>query len=52
MVRGHPYIMSHLKGRGGGRRSVTLCDKEGGGILNVVTSHIKNGIKAIYLSLI
>ena len=26
---GHPIITSHVKGDGGGRRSVTLCDKEG-----------------------
>ena len=28
-VRGHPLIMSHDKGGGGGRRSVSLCDKGG-----------------------
>ena len=37
--------MSHIKGGGGGRRSVTLCDK--GGIQNFVTSHFKNSTKAI-----
>ena len=26
---------------------MTLCDKEGGGILNFMTSHFKNSIKAI-----
>ena len=39
--------MSHLKGGGGGRRSVALCDKGGGGILNFVKPHFKNCIKAI-----
>ena len=38
--------MSHVKGGGGDRRSVTLCDK-GGRILNFATSHFKNSIKAI-----
>ena len=33
--------MSHIKGGGGGRRSVT----RGGGILISVTSHFKNSIK-------
>ena len=44
-VRGNPKITSHVQG-GRDRRSVTLCDK-GGGILNFVTSHFKNSIKAI-----
>ena len=35
--------MSHVKGDGGGRRNVT----RGGGILNFVTSHFKDSIKAI-----
>ena len=38
--------MSHVKGGGGGQRSVTLFDN-GGGILNFVTSHFKNSVKAI-----
>ena len=46
LIKGHPLITSHVKRGGGGRRSVTLCDK-GGGILNFVTSHFKNSIKAI-----
>ena len=49
-IRGHPYITSRIKG-GGDRQGVTLydkgCDKEGGGILNFVTSHLKNCIKTI-----
>ena len=41
--------MSHVKGGGGGRQSVSLCDKGvgGGGILNFATSYFKNIIKAI-----
>ena len=35
-----------LRADGGGRRNVTLCDKGEGGILNFVTSHFKNSIKA------
>ena len=35
-----------LQGGGGGRESVTLCDK-GAGILHFVTSHFKLSIKAI-----
>ena len=35
--------MSHVKGDGGGERSVT----RGGGILNFVTSHFKNSTEAI-----
>ena len=35
---------THTLRGGGGRRSVLLCDK-GGGILNFVTSHLKNSIK-------
>ena len=40
------HKLRHTLGGGGGRRSVTLCEK-GGGILNFVTSHFKNSIKAI-----
>ena len=31
LKRGYPQITSHVKGRGGGRRSMTLYDKGGGG---------------------
>ena len=40
------HKLRHTLRGGGGRRSVTLCDK-GGGILNFVTLHFKNSIKAI-----
>ena len=40
------HKLRHTLRGGGHRRSVTLRDK-GGGILNFVTSHFKNSIKAI-----
>ena len=39
------HKLRHTLRGGGGRRSVTLSGK--GGILNFVTSHFKNSIKAI-----
>ena len=42
----YTHKLRHTLRGGGSRRSVTLCDK-GGGILNFVTSHFKNSIKAI-----
>ena len=40
------HKLRHTLRGGRGRRSMTLCGK-GGGILNFVTSHFKNSIKAI-----
>ena len=47
LTLGAIHKLRHTLRGGGGRRSVTLFDKEGGGILNYVTSHFKNSIKAI-----
>ena len=46
-LRGIHKLRHALRGDGGVRRSTTLCDKGGEGILNLVTTHFKNIIKAI-----
>ena len=45
-IRRQGASINYVNGSVGGRKSVKLCDK-GGGILNFVTSHFKNSIKAI-----
>ena len=44
--QGAIHKLRHTLRGGGGQQSVTLCDKVDG-ILNFVTSHFKNSIKAI-----